>query len=162
MRRLSCWLTLVVTLLVVAASAPAAEPQSYDVVVYGGTSGGAAAAIQAAKMGKSVVLIEPGKHIGGLTSGGLGATDIGNKAAIGGLSRGFYERISHPAVGEWWIHGWSWQPRGAGPCMRSRAPDFGGENREILAELGFGSDEIDALLREGVVATLPQNLPRIV
>ena len=63
--------------------AGAAEPV-YDVVVYGGTSGGVVAAVQAARMGKSVVLIEPGRHLGGLTSGGLGATDIGNKQAIGG------------------------------------------------------------------------------
>jgi FAD-dependent oxidoreductase family protein len=73
-------------------SARAAEPV-YDVVVYGGTSGGVTAAIQSARMGKSVVLIEPSGHIGGLTSGGLGATDIGNKGAIGGLSREFYRKI---------------------------------------------------------------------
>jgi len=70
-----------------------ADEPSYDVVVYGGTSGGVTAAIQAARMGKSVVLIEPTNHIGGLTSGGLGATDIGNKAAIGGLSRDFYRKV---------------------------------------------------------------------
>jgi len=64
-----------------------------DVVVYGATSAGIIAAIQVRRMGKSVILIEPGRHIGGLTAGGLGATDIGNKAAIGGLSRTFYERI---------------------------------------------------------------------
>ncbi len=73
--------------------ARAADPQPVDIVVYGGTSGGIIAAIQARKMGKSVILIEPGKHLGGLTAGGLGATDIGNKAAIGGLSREFYQRI---------------------------------------------------------------------
>src|SRR5260221_7267256 len=44
-------------------------------------------------MGKPVVLIEPGKYLGGLTPGGLGATDIGNKRAIGGISREFYQRI---------------------------------------------------------------------
>jgi hypothetical protein len=64
-----------------------------DIVVYGGTAGGVAAAVQGARMGKSVVLIEPGRHIGGLTSGGLGATDIGNKAAIGGIAREFYRRL---------------------------------------------------------------------
>ncbi len=67
--------------------------ETYDVVVYGGTSGGVAAAVQTAKLGKSVVLIEPGKHLGGLSSGGLGATDIGNKTAIGGVSKEFYARI---------------------------------------------------------------------
>ena len=71
---------------------PPAEPV-YDVVVYGGTSGGAAAAVQAARMGKKVVLVEPGRHLGGLTSGGLGATDIGNKQAIGGIAREFYQRV---------------------------------------------------------------------
>ena len=64
-----------------------------DVVVYGGTSGGVVAAIQAKRMGKSVVLIEPTKFVGGLTTGGLGATDIGNKRCIGGISREFYERV---------------------------------------------------------------------
>src|SRR5688572_7763548 len=65
-----------------------------DVCVFGGTSGGIAAAIQTARMGKSVVLLEPGKYLGGLTTGGLGATDIGNKAAVGGMSREFYRRIA--------------------------------------------------------------------
>jgi hypothetical protein len=64
-----------------------------DIVVYGGTSAGIIAAIQAQRMGKLVVLIEPSNHLGGLTTGGLGATDIGNKAVIGGLSRDFYRRI---------------------------------------------------------------------
>ncbi len=67
--------------------------ESTDIVIYGGTSSGVMAAIQAHRMGKSVVLIEPSSHIGGLTSGGLGATDIGNKAAIGGLARDFYHRV---------------------------------------------------------------------
>src|SRR5215207_8336522 len=64
-----------------------------DICVYGGTAGGVASAVQAARMGKSVVLLEFGDHLGGLTSGGLGATDIGNKAAIGGISREFYQRV---------------------------------------------------------------------
>jgi len=66
---------------------------TYDIVVYGGTSGGVTAAIQASRLGKTVVLIEPTKFLGGLTTGGLGATDIGNKKAIGGMSREFYQRI---------------------------------------------------------------------
>ncbi len=83
-----------------------AEP--VDLVIYGGTSGGVAAAVQAARMGKSVVLVEPGKHLGGLTSGGLGATDIGNKAAIGGISREFYVRIGDHYRDE---DNWNWQKR---------------------------------------------------
>lgn len=75
-----------------------------DLVVYGGTAGGMSAAVQAARMGKSVILIEPGKHLGGLTSGGLGATDIGNKKAIGGIAREFYQRVKkHYADDASWI-----------------------------------------------------------
>ena len=64
------------------ANRQASRPRetAVDVVVYGGTSAGIIAAIQAERMGKSVVLIEPSNHLGGLTTGGLGATDIGNKA----------------------------------------------------------------------------------
>lgn len=65
-----------------------------DVCVFGATSGGIAAAVQAARMGKSVVIAEPGRFLGGLTTGGLGATDIGNKAAIGGIAREFYARVA--------------------------------------------------------------------
>jgi hypothetical protein len=64
-----------------------------DVVIYGGTSGGITAAIQTARQGKTAVLIEPTKFLGGLTTGGLGATDIGNKRAIGGMSREFYANV---------------------------------------------------------------------
>jgi len=72
----------------------AAEIIETDICVYGGTAGGVAAAVQAARLGKSVVLAESSRHLGGLTSGGLGATDIGNKAAIGGIAREFYHRIA--------------------------------------------------------------------
>ncbi len=75
------------------ATTRADEPKSYDVVIYGGTSAGFSAAVQSARMGKSVVIIEPSKHLGGLTTGGLGWTDSGNKAVVGGISREFYQRV---------------------------------------------------------------------
>lgn len=78
--------------ILLTGAAGSNEP-SYDVVVYGGTSGGVVAAVQVARMGRTVVLIEPGRHLGGLSAGGLGATDIGVKKAIGGLSREFYHRL---------------------------------------------------------------------
>jgi hypothetical protein len=65
----------------------------YDLVIYGGTSAGVSAAIQASRMGKKVILIEPTSRIGGLTTGGLGQTDIGNKQAIGGIAREFYQQV---------------------------------------------------------------------
>lgn len=80
--------------------------QSYDIVVYGGTSAGISAAIQGSRMEKKILLIEPGHRIGGLTTGGLGQTDIGNKQAIGGISREFYQNIkSHYQKQE----NWKWQ-----------------------------------------------------
>jgi len=93
------------TLVLLGGSLAAAAGPRCDLVVYGATSGGIVAAIQARTMGKSVILVEPGRHLGGLTAGGLGATDIGNKAAIGGLSREFYRRIGrHYARPEAWKH----------------------------------------------------------
>src|ERR1700746_1688826 len=83
-----------------------AQDQSlgFDVCVYGGTSAGVIAAYSAAKMGKKVVLVEPGKHLGGLSSGGLGYTDIGNKYAITGLALDFYRRMGkHYGKFEQWI-----------------------------------------------------------
>jgi len=65
----------------------------YEVAVYGGTSGGVIAAVAAARLGKKAVLIEPGKHLGGMSSGGLGWTDNGATDTIGGIAREFYERI---------------------------------------------------------------------
>ena len=64
-----------------------------EVIIYGGTSTGVTAAIQAARLGKSVLLIEPTNRLGGLTTGGLGQTDIGNKRVIGGIAREFYQNI---------------------------------------------------------------------
>ena len=77
----------------------------YDIVIYGGTSAGIAAAIQASRMEKTVIVLEPGNRVGGLTTGGLGQTDIGNKQAIGGISREFYQNIkkyySNPDHWKW-------------------------------------------------------------
>jgi hypothetical protein len=87
-------LLLHVSLALACSTATRAEIIESDICVFGATSGGIAAAIQAARMGKSVVIAEPGRFLGGLTTGGLGATDIGNKAAIGGIAREFYGRVA--------------------------------------------------------------------
>lgn len=67
--------------------------KKYDIVIYGATSAGISAAIQCSRMNKTILLIEPTNRIGGLTTGGLGATDIGSKIAIGGISREFYRNV---------------------------------------------------------------------
>ncbi len=85
----------VVSLLVLLSIGPlrAATVVDTDICVYGGTSGGIAAAVQATRMGKTVSLAVFNTHLGGLTTGGLGATDVGNTGSIGGVSREFYRRI---------------------------------------------------------------------
>jgi hypothetical protein len=75
------------------APAPQQPAKEYDVVVFGATPAGVIAAVTVAREGKSVVLLEPGKHVGGMISGGLCATDTGNRAAIGGTSREFFDRV---------------------------------------------------------------------
>ena len=79
-----------------------------DVIIYGGTSAAVTAAVQARQMDKSVIIVSPDRHLGGLSSGGLGFTDTGDKSVIGGLSRDFYQRV--------WQHynrpeAWTWQKR---------------------------------------------------
>jgi hypothetical protein len=91
-----------------ASCALGAAPPATDVLIYGCTSGALTAAVQVKRMGKSVHVVCPEKHLGGLTAGGLGWTDSGNKAVIGGLSREFYHRV--------WQHyekpeAWRWQKR---------------------------------------------------
>src|SRR3954468_17844044 len=87
-----------------------------DVVVFGGTAGGVAAACTAVRLGKKAVVTEYGNHIGGLTSGGLGWTDIGNKAAIGGFGRDFYRRLGRFYGKE---EAWTFEPHVAEAELRA-------------------------------------------
>src|SRR5690606_37522834 len=80
------------------------QTKEYDICIYGGTSSGVVAAYTAAKAGKSVILIDPGHRLGGLSSGGLGHTDIGNKYVVSGLALDFYRKIGkHYNAFEQWI-----------------------------------------------------------
>ena len=99
---------LALSLAGISAAQPQAPAPVYDVVVYGGTSAAVSAAVQARRMGKTVVVVSPDQHLGGLSSGGLGFTDTGDKSVIGGVSREFYQRI--------WAQydkpeAWKWQKR---------------------------------------------------
>jgi hypothetical protein len=80
--------------LSIAAGAGRAGEQAFDVVVYGATPGGITAAVAAARQGASVALIEPSRHIGGMTSGGLSATDYGNPTYVGGLALKFFDQAA--------------------------------------------------------------------
>ena len=104
--------------------------QSYqaDIIVYGGTAAAVTAAVQARRMGKSVVVVSPDKHLGGLSAGGLGFTDTGNKMVIGGLSREFYHRLyRHYDKPE----SWEWQQRSEYGNKGQGTPAIDGTNRTM-------------------------------
>ncbi len=99
-----------------------------DVIVYGGTSGAVIAAVEVVQSGKSVIVVSPDIHLGGLSSGGLGFTDTGKKDAIGGLSREFYHRV--------WLHyntpeAWKWQPQSEYGNKGQGTVAMDGENRTM-------------------------------
>lgn len=118
------WLGLLLT----AGVAQSATVVETDICIYGGTSGGVAAAVQAARLGKSVVIVCPDKHLGGLSSGGLGFTDTGNKAVIGGLAREFYHRVwkqyDQPEA-------WKWEKREAYGNQGQGTPAIDKEQRTM-------------------------------
>lgn len=91
--KIAQWILLLFILTDISAKAQVGQSSSVDICIYGGSSAGVMAAYTAKKMGKSVILIEPSNRLGGLTTGGLGQTDIGNKYAVAGLSLDFYRRI---------------------------------------------------------------------
>ncbi|MDD4921422.1 MAG: FAD-dependent oxidoreductase, partial [Bacteroidales bacterium] len=101
---------------------------SADVVIYGGTSAAVTAAVEVVQSGKTVLIVSPDTHLGGLSSSGLGFTDTGNKAAIGGLSREFYHRV--------WLHyndsvSWKWQKHSEYGNKGQGTPAIDGESRTM-------------------------------
>ena len=145
--------------VLLARSSPAPE---FDLVVYGGTSAGVIAAVQAKKMGKSVVIVCPDKHLGGLSSGGLGFTDTGNKAVIGGLSREFYHRV--------WQHydqpeAWKWQKREEYGNKGQGTPAIDGAQRTMWIFEPHVAEQVFEDLRQGAsdprsIATSGSTAPR--
>lgn len=124
-------LSLSLIVLLITACQPTQKPASAfsaDIIIYGGTSAAITAAVEAVQSGKSVIVVSPDKHLGGLTAGGLGYTDTGNKSVIGGLSREFYHRV--------WQHysdsaAWKWQKRAEFGNRGQGTVAMDGENRTM-------------------------------
>ncbi len=87
------FLSLLIAPLLLGCNVEKTPDHEAEIIIYGGTSAGVIAAYAASMEGRSVLLIEPGRHLGGLSSGGLGATDIGRQESIIGLSRDYYLRL---------------------------------------------------------------------
>lgn len=122
------------------------QSTDYDLVIYGGTAAAVTAAVQARQMNRSVVIVSPDKHLGGLSSGGLGFTDTGNKAVIGGLAREFYHRV--------WQHynrpeAWTWEKREAFGNKGQGTPAMDGENRTMwIFEPHVAEEVFEGFIRE--------------
>jgi hypothetical protein len=132
MKKLSLFIWLISAMIIFPAYTPAenktAKTYKADVIIYGGTSAAITAAVQVKKMGKSVIIVSPDKHLGGLSSGGLGFTDTGNKEVIGGLSREFYQRLyTHYQKPE----SWQWQKKEEYGNKGQGTPAIDGNNRTM-------------------------------
>jgi hypothetical protein len=129
-----------------------AAAEYYDLVIYGGTSGAVAAAVQAKKMGKTVVVVSPDKHLGGLSAGGLGWTDTGDKSVIGGVARDFYHRI--------WQHydrpeSWRQQKKSDYGNRGQGTPAMDGENRTMWIFEPHAAEKVfEDLVREHQIPVL--------
>ena len=139
-------------LLLPALALTTTAGETHDILVYGGTSAGVAAAVQAKKMGKSVVIVSPDKHLGGLSSGGLGWTDSGKKEVIGGLARDFYHRVRlHYDQGEAWK--WQKQSEYGNKGQGSKAID--GDNRTMwIFEPHVAEKIFEDLIRENKITVI--------
>lgn len=106
-----------------------------DVCVYGGSSAGVMAAAAAAREGKRVILLEPSQHLGGMSSSGLGMTDIGNKHVIGGMAREFYRRVGS-VYGE--KEAWEFEPHVAEQTFNRIADEAG-----VIVVFGARLDQVN-------------------
>ena len=109
----------------------------YDICIYGGTSAGVIAARSAALAGHKVVIVEPSGHIGGLTTGGLGRTDIGNKQVVQGLSRQFYRDLG-TRYGR--LESWVFEPKAAAEIYQGYLDHPG---ITVLRQTGLKALEMD-------------------
>ncbi len=124
------------------------ELLSVDICVYGGTAAGVVAAVTAARAGRSTLLLHPGRHIGGMTSGGLSNTDIGNKFAIGGLARQFYRDLgAHYG----WKESWRFEPHVAEKLLLAWLRDSGLTIRwsAFLDQVDLDGDRIGQITLRG-------------
>jgi hypothetical protein len=117
-----------------------------DVIVYGGTSAAVATAVQVHRMGQSVIIVSPDKHLGGMSSSGLGFTDTGNKEVIGGLAREFYQLIyQHYQKQE----AWKWQKQSEYGNTGQGNPAIDGEKRTMwIFEPHVAEEAFETLIKQ--------------
>ena len=110
-----------------------------DIIIYGGTAAAVIAAVRAKKLSKTVIIVSPDKHLGGLSSGGLGFTDTGNKAVIGGLAREFYHKIYLHYQKE---ESWKWQKKEQYGNKGQGTPAIDGANKTMWIFEPHAAEEV--------------------
>ena len=88
------WLFAACAATILSGCVRDSAPAERDLVIYGSSPAALTAAIEAQRLGRTAVIVCPETRIGGLTTGGLGQTDIGNKSAFGGLALQFYRDVA--------------------------------------------------------------------
>ncbi len=144
-------------LLFLALTLPlfSAETQ-HDIVIYGGTSGGIIAAIQAVKSERSVILVSPTPYLGGLTTSGLGWTDLGSDSILGGLSRDFYTRVFHHYEKP---DAWKWEERAKFGNQGQGSPALNPKSKlASVFEPSVATAVFDAMLKEHGVTVVTARL----
>jgi FAD dependent oxidoreductase len=142
--------------LLLALAVPAGAQDAYDLVVYGATAGGVTTAISGARHGLKTVLIEPGHHVGGMSTGGLSRTDVGTREVIGGMALEFYQlvgdryemrRYNQPVA-------WFYEPKVGEAVMRQWLNDSG-----VSVLFGHRLEEKDGVVKDGarVVEIVTEN-----
>jgi hypothetical protein len=126
----SIYYLILLALISVQGCHTATNPDIYkaDVIIYGGTSAAVTAAVQVKRMGRSVVIVSPDKHPGGLSSSGLGFTDTGNKEVIGGVAREFYQLLFQHYMKP---DSWNWQKQSEYGNKGQGSPAIDGEKRTM-------------------------------
>ena len=135
--RVTCGIAASIAIAAALATGGAgAEEVSRDIVIYGSSSAAISAAVQAKRMGASAVIVSPETRIGGLTTGGLGQTDIGNKSAFGGIALEFYRDVA-----KWYADPAHWKQQSNkaykpdGQCSGTKGADScRGSSRTIRAK----------------------------
>lgn len=134
-------LSIIITGVKIIAPINVFSEDVFDIVIYGGTSAGVMAAVQGSRMGKSVVLIETGKHIGGMTSSGLGKIDKGEHSSIGGLTKEYFHRV--------WLYyqsdnAWNWEQK--------PPEDPSGNQTKWVLEPHVGESVFDSMAKEANIS----------
>jgi len=144
--------SLLASLQLVPLRANASKPVAVrraDVIIYGGTCAAVTAAVQVKKMGKTVLVVSPDKHLGGLSAGGLGFTDTGNKEVIGGLSREFYQRLYQHYQQD---SVWKWQKRDEYGNKGQGTPALDGNSRTMWIFEPHAAEKVfEDLVRENAI-----------